>query len=188
MAVSSHTLSVYARSTRTGFAYVAVCRPSETCSKAGDAVAPPPTLPTQAPFGMPPAEAQLANIGIVNAKSKAKPDPIAPKPDLPPKTTDPVGGSTGVPCDAKCSDGAYIKIWKLRTSALVNSIQGLCTDGNWLKLCGGEGGIQSEVDGDSHVISVRFTPRGTCRACVACTRVHMTEFCDSKPLWAGRAP
>ena len=129
-------------------------RQSETCAKAGDAVAPLPALPTQPPFGKPPGEAQLAHIPRA-AKSSAKPDPIAPKPDLPPKTTDPLGGSTGTPCEAKCTDGAYIKVWKLHTSAVVESIQGLCTDGNWLKPCGGNGGTLSEVAADSHVIPVR---------------------------------
>jgi hypothetical protein len=84
-----------------------------------------------------------------------KPDLPAPKVDLPAKYTDPVGGTTGTSCEAKCPDGAFIKSWKLHTSALVDSIQGLCSDGNWLKACGGDGGALSQVDSDSHAIPVR---------------------------------
>jgi len=136
--------------------------PSEACKAAGDPVAPPVPEPTPAPRALPPPEdkAELAaqqdkTIVAVGKSKAAKPDPPAPKPDLPAKYTDAVGGSTGASCEARCADGAYIKSWKLRAAALVDSIQGLCSDGNWLKACGGDGGALSEVPGDSHTIPVR---------------------------------
>ena len=113
---------------------------------------------------------------MVGKSKAAKPDPPAPKPDLPAKYTDAVGGSAGASCEARCADGAYIKSWKLRTSALVDSIQGLCSDGNWLKACGGDGGALSEVPGDSHAIPVRYgAGAGRCvRVCArACVRVRV---------------
>jgi hypothetical protein len=136
-------------------------RPSEACKKAGDPVTPATQAPTAPPFGKPPAEtgALAVDPTIVKiAKGKAaKPDAPAPKPDLPAKYTDPVGGtSPGKPCEFKCADGAFIKSWKLTTSLLVDSIQGRCSDGNWLTKCGGEGGTLSEVTGDSHTIPVRY--------------------------------
>ena len=119
---------------------------------------------TPAPRGLPPPEdkAELAaqqdkTIVVVGKSKAAKPDPPAPKPDLPAKYTDPVGGDSGTSCEFKCADNAYIRGWKLRTSAVVDSIQGLCSDGNWLTKCGGEGGTLSEVDSDSHAIPVRYT-------------------------------
>ena len=107
---------------------------------------------------------------MVGKSKAAKPDPPAPKPDLPAKYTDAVGGSAGASCEARCADGAYIKSWKLRTSAFVDGIQGLCSDGNWLKACGGDGGALSEVPGDSHAIPVRYGPSAEACAC-ECVRV-----------------
>jgi hypothetical protein len=152
-------------------------RPSEACEAAGDPVAPPVPLPTPAPRGLPPPEgkAELAAkqdntiIAVGNSKA-ARPDPPAPKPALPAKYTGAVGGSAGASCEARCADGAYIKSWKLRTSAFVDSIQGLCSDGNWLKACGGDGGALSEVPGDSHAIPVRYGPSAECLRVRACAR------------------
>ena len=110
---------------------------------------------------------------MVGKSKAARPDPPAPKPALPAKFTSAVGGSAGASCEARCADGAYIKSWKLRTSALVDSIQGLCSDGNWLKACGGDGGALSEVPGDSHAIPVRYGAGATeCVRARSCVRVR----------------
>jgi hypothetical protein len=74
---------------------------------------------------------------------------------LQPKYTQEVGGDGGTVCEDKCADGAYITHWKLRTGSLVDSIMGLCTDGKWLKNCGGNGGNPWEGDADDHSLPER---------------------------------
>ena len=72
-----------------------------------------------------------------------------------PKYTQEVGGNGGTVCEDKCADGAYINHWKVRAGSVVDSIMGLCTDGKWLKNCGGNGGGLWEGDADARSLPVR---------------------------------
>ena len=106
-----------------------------------------------------PASAGQAPMTVGNGRARVPSPPAdtpAPKSaDLQPKYTQEVGGDGGTVCEDKCADGAYITHWKLRTSSAVDSIMGLCTDGKWLKKCGGNGGNPWEGDADAHSLPVR---------------------------------
>jgi len=122
---------------------------NRVCAASAAPPVPPPPPPAPPPPNNP--------VVIGNGKAPAPPaDTPAPRSaDLQPKYTQEVGGDGGSVCEDKCPAGAYITHWKLRTGSLVDSIMGLCTNGQWLKYCGGTGGNAWEGDGDAHSIPVR---------------------------------
>merc|ERR1712159_472835 len=66
------------------------------------------------------------------------------------------GGNGGGAVNSYCSGKTYINYWKIRSGSKVDQIQGRCSDGSWLKKCGGNGGGQWKGSAkSSQYISVR---------------------------------
>jgi len=59
------------------------------------------------------------------------------------KYTAVAGGGGGSAISSYCPDGFYIDYWKVRTGSLVDRVQGRCSDGSWLQVCGGTGGSET---------------------------------------------
>jgi uncharacterized protein YegL len=75
------------------------------------------------------------------------PPPPATKPPRITKYTTSFGGNGGGAVNSWCPDGHYINWWKIRTGSLVDRIQGRCSNGVWLRTCGGSGGGESQRSG-----------------------------------------
>jgi len=73
------------------------------------------------------------------------------------KYTSAFGGNGGGSINSYCPDGHYINWWKIRTGSLVDRIQGRCSNGTWLRVCGGSGGGESQKAGvwGAHKMYVR---------------------------------
>lgn len=71
------------------------------------------------------------------------------------KWTKHAGGRGGRPMSALCKKGTRINYWKVRTGRLVDSIQGRCSDGRWLKKCGGRGGKEHRLRTSTQKIRIR---------------------------------
>jgi len=65
------------------------------------------------------------------------------------------GGAGGAPVTSFCPNGQFISYWRIRSGALVDSIQGRCNGGKWLRKCGGNGGRASVKKTRSRDLSVR---------------------------------
>lgn len=63
------------------------------------------------------------------------------------KYTASVGGNGGGALSSYCPGNAYVSWWKIRTGSLVDRIQGKCSDGTWLRTCGGSGGGENQSAG-----------------------------------------
>jgi hypothetical protein len=50
------------------------------------------------------------------------------------------GGNGGGAVHSYCRSGKHINYWRIRSGSLVDSLQGRCSDGRWLRRCGGRGG------------------------------------------------
>jgi Mg-chelatase subunit ChlD len=83
--------------------------------------------------------------------------PPATKPPRITKYTCAYGGNGGSSINSYCPDGHYINWWKIRTGSLVDRIQGRCSNGAWLRACGGYGGGESQRAGvwGTHKMYVR---------------------------------
>jgi Mg-chelatase subunit ChlD len=83
--------------------------------------------------------------------------PPATKPPRITKYTYAYGGNGGSSINSYCPDGHYINWWKIRTGSLVDRIQGRCSNGAWLRACGGYGGGESQRAGvwGTHKMYVR---------------------------------
>jgi uncharacterized protein YegL len=57
------------------------------------------------------------------------------------------GGNGGGAVHSYCPDGSHISLWKIRTGSLVDRIQGRCSNGSWLRTCGGHGGGENQRSG-----------------------------------------
>jgi hypothetical protein len=56
------------------------------------------------------------------------------------KYTSSYGGNGGGALNSFCPDGHYVYQWKIRAGSMTDSIQGRCSNGQWLAKCGGNGG------------------------------------------------
>lgn len=71
------------------------------------------------------------------------------------KYTRSAGGRGGRPVHSYCRKGRYINFWKVRSGRFVNNLQGRCSDGKWLRKCGGRGGRLHHTRRSSQRIVVR---------------------------------
>jgi hypothetical protein len=67
-----------------------------------------------------------------------------------------VGGHGGRALSSYCAPHKYINYWYLRTGSLVDRLQGRCSDGRWLRHCGGNGGGAWRGSLNTNKILVRY--------------------------------
>merc|ERR1712159_416099 len=73
--------------------------------------------------------------------------PPATKPPRITKHTFAFGGNGGGVVNSNCADGHYVNWWRVRSGSLVDRIQGRCSNGAWLRACGGSGGGENQRSG-----------------------------------------
>lgn len=71
------------------------------------------------------------------------------------KYTAAYGGRGGRAVDSYCSSG-YINYWQVRSGSLVDRIRGRCSNGRWLRSCGGRGGGFWQGRTSSRAISIKY--------------------------------
>jgi hypothetical protein len=106
------------------------------------------------PLGTDARPSLSTSTSLVQATASA---PTTPDPQLF-HMTKAVGSWDGDECqtEIQCPKGSYISRWRIRNSTVLDSIQGQCSDGTWLKQCGGKGGTEWNGTLGTNSIDVRF--------------------------------